>query len=234
MKQLKADLHIHTAEDPEDLIFYSARELIDKAQRLGYKVLAITNHNCVTYSDYLRDYAAERGIVLIPGMEATIQRRHVLVYNLAFEEISRSDIRSLARLKTQNSLIIAPHPFYPSHLALGNRLIRHIQLFDAIEHCHFYCRNIDFNKKALRVARQYGLPMVGTSDAHQRRQFHTTYSFIEAEPHPESIIQAIKAGRVEVVTRPLPMDMLLKINLRMAWRNTIIKLRPSIVTNHRK
>ncbi len=227
MKRLKADLHIHTAEDPEDLILYTAKELIDRAHELGYSVLAITNHNQVCYSKYLRDYAAERGIVLIPGMEASIRKRHVLLYNLAFEDISRSDMKSLARVRTRNSLVIAPHPFYPSHLALGNELIKHIQLFDAIEHCHFYSRFIDFNKKAIRVARQYGLPMVGTSDAHQRLQFHTTYSLIDAEPHPEAVIQAIKNGRVEVVTRPLPLPVLLKINLKMSWRNTIIRLHPS-------
>ncbi|MCK4425857.1 MAG: PHP domain-containing protein, partial [Deltaproteobacteria bacterium] len=73
MTLLKTDLHIHTSEDPEDLILYSATELIDMAHRLAYAVLAITNHSCVTYSEYLRDYARERGIVLIPCMEATIQ-----------------------------------------------------------------------------------------------------------------------------------------------------------------
>ncbi len=231
MEKLKADLHIHTAEDPEDLVLYSAKELIQRAHDLGYRVLAITNHNRVTYNEYLRDFAAERGIVLIPGMEATIQRRHVLVYNLPFEDISRSDIASLMPLKSPDSLIIAPHPFYPSPLALRQRLLQHIQIFDAIEHCHFYTRTIDFNKKAARVAKKFGLPMVGTSDAHQRCQFHTTYSLIEAEPHPEDVIQAIKEGRVEVVTRPLLLGTILRINLKMAWRNNIVRrrhmLRPS-------
>ena len=65
--------------------------------------------------------------------------------------------------------------------------------------------------------------MIGTSDAHQRCQFHTTYSLIEAEPDPESIIQAVKSGKVQIVTRPLPLFLLLKINLKMLWRNKILK-----------
>jgi hypothetical protein len=49
---------------------------------------------------------------------------------------------------------------------------------------------------------------VGNSDAHQRRQLHTTFSLIHAEPDPEAIFQAIKAGKVDIVTRPLPLSLL--------------------------
>ena len=222
MEKLKADLHIHTAEDPEDTIFYSAAELIRRAHGMGYRVLAITNHNSVTYSPYLRDLAAERGIVLIPGMEATIQGRHVLLYNLSFQDVSRSDIMSLVPLKGPESLVIAPHPFYPSPVALRGWLRRYHRLFDAVEFSHFYTRVIDFNKKAVKVAGELGLPLVGTSDAHQRCQFHTTYSMIESEPHPEAVIEAVKRGRVEVVTRPLSLMTVFRINLRMIWRNNVL------------
>ncbi len=221
MKPLKADLHIHTSEDPEDLIRYSAKDLINKASTLGYQVLAITNHNHVTFSEYLRDYARERGIILIPGMEATIERRHVLLYNLDFSLISRHDLKSLANVRDQQGLVIAPHPFYPSTMALRAKLIEYIHLFDGIEHCHFYSRTIDFNAKAKQIAKRYNLPMVGTSDAHQWCQFHTTYSLIEAEPDTQAVIEAIKLGRVTVVSEPLPMTTLLKIQAKMFWRNQV-------------
>ncbi|NIA08969.1 MAG: hypothetical protein GWP10_04195 [Nitrospiraceae bacterium] len=222
MTILKADLHIHTSEDPQDLIMYSATELIDMAQGLGYSVLAITNHNRVTYSGYLRDYAKERGIVLIPGVEATIQGRHVLLYNLDFQQVNRRDITSLQRLKGPNNLIIAPHPYYPSLVALRGMLRRHVDLFDAVEWCHFYNNLLNFNRPAVRFAEKHHLPMVGTSDAHQRQQFHTTYSLVDAEPEPEAIIQAIKSGEIQIVTRPIPSYLLLKINLRMLWRNQVL------------
>lgn len=223
MPLLKADLHIHTSEDPEDLILYSATDLIDMAQGLGYSVLAITNHNRITYNEYLRDYAGERGIILIPGVEATIQGRHILLYNMDFQQVDRRNIARLHELKSPDGLIIAPHPYYPSPVALRGMLKRHVSLFDAVEHCHFYTDRLDFNRPARKFAKRHGLPMVGTSDAHQRRQFHTTYSFIEAEPDPESVIQAVKSGKVQVVSRPLPLYSLLKIQLRMFWRNRILK-----------
>ena len=223
MTLLKTDLNIHTSEDPEDHILYSATELIDMAQRLGYSVLAITNHNSVTYSAYLRDYARERGIVLIPGMEATIQGRHVLLHNLDFKQVKRDKIANLEYLKRPDNLIVAPHPYFPSLIALRGMLKRHVNLFDAVEHCHCYTKRLDFNRPAIKFAKEHNLPMIGTSDAHQRCQFHTTYSLIEAELDPESIIQAVKSGKVRIITRPLPLFLLLKINLKMFWRNKILK-----------
>ena len=223
MTLLKTDLHIHTSEDPEDLILYNAIELIDMAYRLGYSVLAITNHNCVTYSEYLRDYAREREIVLIPGMEATIQGRHVLLHNLEFEQVKRDKINKLKFLKRPDNLIIAPHPYFPSPVALRGMLRRHVNIFDGVEYCHCYTERLDFNRSAIKFAKKYNLPMIGNSDAHQRCQFHTTYSLIEAEPDPESVVQAVKSGKVRIVTRPLTMSLVLKINLKMFWRNKILK-----------
>ena len=225
MKRLKADFHIHTAEDPEDLIYYDARQLIDMAREEGYSVLAITNHNRCTWSPYLRDYAKERGICLLPGMEASIEGRHVVLINFDFSRLSLGSIRDLQQLKDQpDGLIMAPHPFYPSPVALRDKLLKNLDLFHAIEWCHFYSRGINrFNIKASSVAKEHGKVLLGTSDAHQRRQFGTTYSLIDAEPEPEAVIAAVKMGLAEVVTRPLTMTDLLRINLTMTLRNQVIR-----------
>ena len=53
MKKLKADFHIHTADDPYDRIRYTSRQLIQKAKHHRYEVLAITNHNTLTYDTEL-------------------------------------------------------------------------------------------------------------------------------------------------------------------------------------
>lgn len=45
--------------------------------------------------------------------------------------------------------------------------------------------------------------MVGKGDAHGLAQLGTTYSLADAERDPDSICQAIAAGRVRVVTTPL-------------------------------
>ncbi|OCC15809.1 hypothetical protein DBT_0734 [Dissulfuribacter thermophilus] len=223
---LKADIHIHTREDPEDLIYYSSFELIDMAAQEGFKVLSITNHNTLTYSEYLKDYARERGITLIPGIELTIKGRHVLVYNVDPQKIRRDSLESLEELKDTNTLIVAPHPFFPGTCALRGYFLKYIHIFDAVEVSHFYSKTVDFNRPAARLAKKAGLPLVGTSDAHQRLQFGHTYSNIYCEEDPVSVIEAIKKGKVDVVSKPLSIPTMAKIGLRMFWRNNVIlKLR---------
>ncbi|MDH4268269.1 MAG: PHP domain-containing protein, partial [Deltaproteobacteria bacterium] len=61
MKALKADLHLHTAEDPVDRAQYTAKELIAKAADKGFDVISITNHQQMTFNQDLFSYAKERG-----------------------------------------------------------------------------------------------------------------------------------------------------------------------------
>lgn len=211
MKPIKVDLHIHTKEDTKDRIDYSAYDLIDVAQSKGFDALAITNHETITYSPELKSYAAERDIVLIPGVEASIGGRHVLLINMAFEKGDFNSLKDVFNQKAANNLVIAPHPYFPGATSLHRRLGMNPHLFDAVEYCHFYNHMVNFNKKAVRFASDYHLPLVGSSDAHVLEQFGLTYSLVQAEKDSNAIIQAIKAGRVKPVSRPLSLAELLGI-----------------------
>jgi hypothetical protein len=199
---LKADLHLHTREG-EAFIAYDARGLIDRAAQGGFQVLSITNHDTLTFSEDLATYAGDRGVLLIPGLEATIEGRHVLLYNVDIPPERIRTFADLRRLKGPEWLVVAPHPFFPGPTSLRGRLLEELDLFDAIEFCHFYTRPIDFNRRAVRFAREVGLPLLGSSDSHLIQQFGTTYSLIEGEMTLASVLTAIKKGDVTVVTRPL-------------------------------
>jgi hypothetical protein len=227
-KPLKSDLHLHTAEDPLDRIRYSSKELISKAADEGFDVISITNHHKMTFNQDLFSYAHERGILLIPGVELTIKRRHVLVLNPPpFKTCS--DFPSLSRLRRPETLIIAPHPYFPGSYSLNGYLLRYLHLFDALEYCHFYSPRINFNQRAVEVSRSFGFPLVGNSDAHFLSQLGTTYSFIYAEKNLEAIFEAIRQNRVKVATRPLKtfeMGSIANRFLRMKIRAKIIKRQP--------
>ena len=225
LRPLKADLHLHTADDPLDRIRYTAKELISKAADQGFDVLSITNHHHTTFNRDLFHYAQERNILLIPGVELSIRRRHVLVLNPPPYKI-RSDFSSLAKLRRSETLIIAPHPYFPGSYSLNGYLLEHWHLFDALEYCHFYLPRVDFNQKAIEVSRSFDFPLIGNSDAHFLIQLGTTFSLIYAEKNLESIFAAIRAHKVEVVTRPLkPMEMgrIARRFLGMKVHSTIIK-----------
>jgi len=136
-------------------------------------------------------------------MEASIEGRHVLVINPEEPAEAIRTFSDLKRCRKMNSLIIAPHPYFPSSHSLRSHLDCYIEAFDAIEFSHFYNRRIDFNPPAVEKAKEHGLPLVGTSDAHLLWQLGTTYSLVFAEKTVEEVIRAVKQGKIQVVTRPL-------------------------------
>jgi len=200
---LKIDLHTHTADDPADRIPYQTHELIDRAAELGFDCLAITLHDRQLDIERFRAYAALRRIVLIPGIERTIEGRHVLLLNYSRAAESIDSFDELARLRQrERGLVIAPHPFFPAFSALRGALTRHAHLFDAVEWNGMFTRTLNFNVPGERWALRHGKPLVGNGDVHRLEQLGKTYSLVDAEPNPASICEAIAAGRVRVVATP--------------------------------
>jgi predicted metal-dependent phosphoesterase TrpH len=207
VRMLKVDLHTHTSDDPVDRIPHSTTDLIDRAAALGYGALAITLHERQLDISTLRPYATERGVVLIPGIERTIEGRHVLLLNFRDGAEDVHTFGDLARLKQrhrgQPALVVAPHPFFPASTCLWTLLDRHADLFDAVEYNAMFTRAVNFNLPAERWARRNGKPMVGNGDIHRLRQLGTTYSLVDAPADPDAICAAIAAGKAVVEHRPL-------------------------------
>ncbi|HET7293740.1 MAG TPA: PHP domain-containing protein [Vicinamibacteria bacterium] len=207
---LKADFHIHTREDPHDLIRHTAVELLEAAARQGFEVIALTCHNKRIHSAELDARAADLGIVLIPGVEAAIRGKHTLLLDMPYSRLKVRTFDHVRERKRDGGLVIAPHPFFPAPKCLNGKLRENLDLFDAIEFSHFYTRTLDFNRRAVEYARAHDLPLVGTSDCHRLWQLGTTYSLVDAEAKTiEGVFAAIRARRVRVVTSPLkPLDRL--------------------------
>lgn len=213
--KLKVDLHLHTSHDLAEIVagrknLIPPYDLIDMAAEQKFDAIAITHHGIQYVDDELCQYASAKGLLLIPGVETFIQRRHVLLINFSTRKhiLTYDDLR---KYKNDEVLVIAPHPYYLVSECVGNDLIRHRECFDAVEYCHYYYRFFNPNRKAQRVAQQLSLPIVGNSDAHQTFQFGKTYSYVYAEEKSvASIIQAIKAGKVEYVSQPLTLGEFVK------------------------
>jgi predicted metal-dependent phosphoesterase TrpH len=201
---LKVDLHTHTDHDPLDRIPHTSRQLIDRAASLGFHALAITLHNRFFDPAVDESYARARGIVLISGIERTIGRRHVLLLNFPRECEQVRSFEEIAALKARSrGLVVAPHPFYPTATSLGARLEANHNLFDAVEYNALYTQWLNFNRRAVDWAMTRNKPIVGNTDLHRLEQLGTTYSLVDAEPHPDAICDAIRSGRVRIHSQPL-------------------------------
>jgi predicted metal-dependent phosphoesterase TrpH len=203
---LKVELHAHTAHDRVDRIAHTTRDLVEHAIRLGYHALAVTLHN--RQLDMTNDiaWARERGFVLIRGIERTVEGKHILLINFPAQatlRVRRFD--DIPRLKDAHpeGLVVVPHAFYPVGSAMGARLDQHACWVDAVEVNSLYMRYLNFNERAMSWARANAKPLVGNTDLHHLQQMGTTFTLVDAEPDAAAICRAIRAGRVELRTRPL-------------------------------
>lgn len=206
---LKVDFHLHTREDTEDYLDYSAADLLRRAHALGFHAVAITLHGQVLTDPAVSALACELGLRLIPAAELRLDGADVVVLNISAEEAAElrglRDLEALRQRRGRSVLIIAPHPFYVLGGSIGKRLIEHLDLFDAIEICHFYTRWFDRNRPARRVASQFQKPLIATSDAHQFTGFGAHHSLVQAPADAplEVIFDAVRNGCVRPVSAPL-------------------------------
>lgn len=202
---IKVELHAHTSDDPGDRIPYDTHALLDHAARFGYGALAVTLHNQWFDPAPFHEHATARGIVLLSGIEKTIDGKHVLLINVpreAGDVRSFDDVRALKH-QVPGTLVVAPHAFYPIPSALGARLDDLVDVIDALEVNAMYTRGLDYNRQARDWAVAHGKALVGNTDVHRLDQIGTTWSEVDAPPNADAICAAIREGRVVVRSRPL-------------------------------
>jgi hypothetical protein len=213
---IKIDLHMHSGEDPEDGLAYPATALIDRALELGYAAIAITLHGRVIEDPRVYEYAANKGLLLIPAIEWKVEGRDVLLYNITQHEAETirtyDDLRAFRRERGENFLTVAPHPYYPVGHSLRHNVVKHLDSFDALEHAQVHLTWFNtFNKQALETALEHGKPVIANSDAHGLWMFGRHYTLADAEPTMPSIFKAIREDRVKFFSPPITVWECLKL-----------------------
>ena len=206
MPKLKVQLHVHCKEDPIDNVKLNARQIIDHAAKLNYDVLAITCHNVVIFNQELKDYAEKKRILLIPGIEKSIENKHVVILNadIHAQKIQNFEALKKYRQDKPDCFIIAAHPYFPALISLGKKFDLHHELFDAVEYSWFHSKHFNnFNKKAKISAEKYLLPLLCTSDNHLYQFFDYSYSFIDSDKNTKSIFEAIRANKIDIISHDL-------------------------------
>ncbi len=208
---IKVDLHIHTLDDPKDILDYSALQLLERARELGFSVLAITLHDAVFDRAEVFAAATAMGIFLLPAAEMRIEGADVIVLNVTPAEAAQlrtfADLRALRSRRRESIFVMAPHPFYVLGGSIGRRLLKEIDCFDAIEFCHFHKGPLNPNRRAARLAKRFGKPLIATSDAHRLRAFgrHFTSMTRPAELTAETLFAGLREGPLRLTSPPCTM-----------------------------
>jgi len=226
--RLKVDLHVHTSADPVDNLPLDVVQTIELAAAHGYDAIALTHHEACIRLDKAAMEASERtGVLVIPGIEATVDGgAHVLVINCGMEMQQVRSLDDLARLRRDEPLVVPAHPYYPG-FGLGQaKLEQWVHLFDGIEWCHFWNRWLSRpNRRAVEFCERFDKPLVATGDIHLPDQIDRTYCLVEADKDPRSIVDAVRAGRIETVTEPMTVAQMAWMFGRLQARNHLGSLR---------
>jgi len=219
---VRADLHIHSCQDPFDNLPHSIPDIVARAAARGLHCLAITNHCMFTWDAAAAAAALRRGILLIPATEARIAHADVLIYNADARAAALHSFDDLRRYRTPAHLVVAPHPFYPLTHSLHDALLQHGDLFDAIELSPFSLPGFDvYNDRARHAAAQLKLPLVCNTDAHNLWQLGGSWTEIDTPALDiPSVLAAIRAGRVRPVCRRFspPKIFLFFVRGALRWR----------------
>jgi predicted metal-dependent phosphoesterase TrpH len=162
------------------------------------KGVAVTDHNTLEgYFHVHRFASAYEDVVIIPGVEVTTVLGDVIVLGVKEKPAYWSSLESVIDfVRRRNGVIVVPHPYRGGGIRDAAKKIPNG--LGAVE-----VLNPDStpeeNNMADMLAKTGNLPGVAGSDAHHVQQMWKAYTQIDADSNVESILEAIKTGRVKAV-----------------------------------
>lgn len=193
---LKMDSHIHSEYSPDSNS--KIDDILKVARSRNIDVIAISDHNTVDGTKEVLKKTRNTDILAIPSIEISSTHGHILGFGCE-ENISRdlSPEDTIDRIHDLGGLAIIPHPYcFYRHGLLCKSDYMDLKI-DAIEtkNARFivgYCNN-----KAKKLSINENIPGLGASDSHYWKFVGDCYSMIECEKDIDSVLKAIKKGKLE-------------------------------------
>ena len=192
---MKFDIHVHSMYSHDSI--EKPTNIIKKAKRIGLDGIVITEHNSFEVSAPWEEYK-DTNLVILRGAEYKTREGHVLIYGINSDQHIPEKGKELSELieisNKEGWALVAPHPFKSYGSGddnLKETLQTHYSAFSAVE-VNSRCSEED-NIKAIKFAREMGLPLVGGSDAHFASRVGRTHTEFSVEIKTiQDLVQAIK------------------------------------------
>lgn len=211
--QGKADIHVHTKYSgvhkmgplrfPESVS--DPVDVIKEARSAGLNVVCITDHNSITGAKKAREAAKTiDGIDVVMGEEVSSADGEILALFIE-EEIPAglSAVETIARIRAQGGVVIAPHPFSLHCPCLGER-IEELGV-DGIEVINGGHLDDYANPRAEKAAETGLFARMGGSDSHSLTTIGLTHTLFEGTT-AEDLRREILAKRTSAGGRVMPLD----------------------------
>ena len=192
----KMDSHIHSEYSPDSNS--KIDDILKTANERNIDIIAISDHNTVDGTSEVMQKTRNTDILAIPSIEISSSKGHILGFGC--EENIPRDLEpadTIDRIHDLGGLAIIPHPYcFYRHGLLCKSDYRDLKI-DAIEtkNARFivgYC-----NRKGKNLSKKECIPGLGASDAHYWKFVGDCYSLIECEKDIDSVLKAIKKGKVK-------------------------------------
>jgi len=188
---MRFDLHVHSSHsgDSKNRI----EEVLDACARKGLSGVAIMAHNSLEGSRYALSLKRD-GILIIPGMEISSAKGHILAYNIQ-EEVPREleVAETIDRIRAQGGIAVAAHP-YRMWSGLGEEVTL-ANDFDAIE-IHNGRSTHGHNDQAAKLAARMCRPFTAGSDSHEPSTVGKAYFVSSRDCYSvEDVIKDVLSGQ---------------------------------------
>ncbi|MFW6117026.1 MAG: PHP domain-containing protein [Thermoproteota archaeon] len=191
---IRADLHLHTRYSPDASI--NPKTVVHQLYaHPTIKAAAITDHDTLRGYHKVKQLAKPYpDLVVIPGVEVTSVGGHILALGITRLPPKPWTAKKIIEFVRKNGGVsVAAHPYRPP--GLGDAALDYN--FDAVEVLNGISTP-QANDRAKRLSRVMDLLGLAGSDAHHADQMWTVYTEVESSLEVNSILEAIREGRVKV------------------------------------
>ena len=189
------DMHLHTREGSPDSAL-PVREAIARAKEMGLGGLCVTDHDSWALAPQADALAREHGFPIFVGVEVLTSSGDFVVFGVGPFTYVPGLLRAedlMERVRLCGGAAVAAHPYRDNGRGAG-RLIETLPGLTGVE-CFNGSTDARANMRALRGARERGLPCLGASDAHLAERVGLFATRFEGEPRDvRELIDRIRAG----------------------------------------
>jgi predicted metal-dependent phosphoesterase TrpH len=188
---MKYDLHVHSHYSACSML--KAEDILRVAKKIGLNGVVVADHNTIRGGVEAKRANKDRDFEVIPGIEVSTDRGHVLGLYVNKDVRSRDFFKVSEEIRKQGGLVILAHPFrILPHLRAKVKDVNLRKYLDGLE-CYNGRTSYFSNKHAISIADKYSLSKTGGSDAHFSFEIGRCRTICEG-----GIANAIRKGRTSL------------------------------------
>lgn len=190
---IKIVFHVHSQYSPDSNL--SQEKIAEICRAKNIKTVILADHNNLAPARIINS------VRIIPGEEIQTKQGEIIGLFLKYKIPKGLSLKqSIKKIKKQEGLVVAPHPFEGLRLKALKKeiLIKNINEIDIIE--VFNSRNLfnSDNKKACALAKKYKKIQIAGSDAHLASEICNTIIEMEKFHSSQEFLKNLKQAKFRI------------------------------------